>query len=264
MELWENFNQGGDRKAFASSGNFVIAFMGSGQTAHFENVGDSRFANIDPNHSSVSVKDEPLVFVANFRFSVGWGVVSGLQEALRDLERSAFATAFSAAIGISVSMLGGPVIASVIAVLGLIPAVIGTIQSLFMIAQSAGGIYSTATGTGTLYDKVEAFAHDFIIMAVGITVLTFSVITLDASLSILKSAAMELFGRKSRLTPSEVTQTYKGAKLITSFDGFAEYAKGYLDEDALQYAKGVLGNDANDVAKMQKIAQLVEDGRSDD
>ncbi|MDE6567608.1 MAG: hypothetical protein K2K70_07740, partial [Lachnospiraceae bacterium] len=165
------------------SGNFVIAFMGSGQTAHFDDVGYSRFANIDPNHSSVKMKDEPLVFVNNIGFCVGRGVVSGLQEAKEELGWSASAEVVSTAIGISVSMLGGPITATVVAILSLIPAVIGTIQSLFMIAQSAGGIYSTATGTGTIYDKAEAFAHDFIIMAVGIIVLRDSVKTLDASLS---------------------------------------------------------------------------------
>ena len=71
---------------------------------------------------------------------------------------------------------------------------------------------------------------------------------------------MDLLGRTSRLTPSEVTQTYKGAKRITSSDDFAEYAKGFLDEDALLYAKEVLGNDADDTAQLKKIAQLVEDG----
>ncbi len=260
MELWGNFNQGGDKTAFASSENFVIAFMGSGQTAHFDDVGYSRFANIDPDHSSVKIKDERLVFWANVSMSVGRGVVSGLQEALGDLELSASAAAVSTAIGISLSAIDAPVVVAVVAVLSLIAAVIGTIQSLFMIAQSAGGIYSTATGTGTIYDKLEAFAHDFIIMVVGIVTLKGSVKTIEASLSSFKSAAQELFGRKSRLTPSEVTQTYKGAKLVTSFDDFAEYAKGFLDDDALKYAKEVLGNDGDDTAKLKKVAQLVEDG----
>ena len=71
---------------------------------------------------------------------------------------------------------------------------------------------------------------------------------------------MDLLGRTSRLTPSEVTQTYKGAKRITSSDDFAEYAKGFLDEDALLYAKEVLGNDADDTAQLKKIARLLEDG----
>lgn len=75
-----------------------------------------------------------------------------------------------------------------------------------------------------------------------------------------KSAAQELSGRKSRLAPSEVTQTYEGAKLITSFDDFTEYAKGFLDDDALQYAKEVLENDTNDTARLKKVAQLIEDG----
>ena len=108
--------------------------------------------------------------------------------------------------------------------------------------------------------KLEAFAHDFTIMVVGIVTLKGSVKTIEASLSSFKSAAQELFGRKSRLTPSEVTQTYKGAKLVTSFDDFAEYAKGFLDEDALQYAKEVLGNDADDTAQLKKIGQLARDG----
>ena len=92
MELWGNFNQGGDRTAFASGENFVIAFMGSGQTAHFDDVGYSRFASIDPEHCSVEIKDEPLIFVANAGMSIGRGVVSGLQEALGDLELNASAS----------------------------------------------------------------------------------------------------------------------------------------------------------------------------
>ncbi|MDE6853411.1 MAG: cellulose binding domain-containing protein, partial [Lachnospiraceae bacterium] len=59
MELWGNFNQGGNKASFGSSGDFVIAFMGNGQTAHIDDVGYSRFANIDPDHSSVKMKDEP-------------------------------------------------------------------------------------------------------------------------------------------------------------------------------------------------------------
>ena len=176
------------------------------------------------------------------------------------MKLSASAAAVSTVIGVSLSALDAPVIVAAVAVLTLIATVIGTIQSLFIIAQSSGGIYSTATGTGTFYDKVEAFAHDFTIMVVGIVTLTGSVKSIEASLSSFKSAAQELFGRKSRLTPSEVTKTYKGAKLITSFDDFAEYAKGFLDDDALQYVKGALGNDAEDTARLKKVARLIEDG----
>ena len=78
MELWGDFNQEGDKTAFASSENFVIAFMGSGQRAHIDNIIYSRFANIDPYHCSVKMQDEPLVFVANMGMSIGKGVVSGL------------------------------------------------------------------------------------------------------------------------------------------------------------------------------------------
>ncbi|MDE6852644.1 MAG: hypothetical protein K2J67_09195, partial [Lachnospiraceae bacterium] len=87
-----------------------------------------------------------------------------------------------------------------------------------------------ATGTGTVYDKAEAFAHDFIILVAGILTLAGSMKALDAGLSSFQSATQELFGRKSRLTSSEVTQTYKGTKLITSFEDFIEYIKGFLDD----------------------------------
>ena len=177
-----------------------------------------------------------------------------------DLELSVSAAAVSSVIGISLSAIEAPVVVAAVAIIGLIAGVIGTIQSLFMIAQSTGGIYSTATGTGTFYDKVEAFAHDFIIMVVGMVTLTGSVKSIEASLSSFKSASQELFGRKSRLTPSEVSKIYKGAKLITSFDDFIEYAKGFLDDDVLQYVNEVLGNDADDTAKLKKVAQLIEDG----
>lgn len=43
---------------FGSSENFIIAFMGSEQIAHFDDVGYSRYVNIDPDHSSVKIKDE--------------------------------------------------------------------------------------------------------------------------------------------------------------------------------------------------------------
>ena len=129
-----------------------------------------------------------------------------------------------------------------------------------MIAQSAGGIYSTTTGTGTFYDKLEAFAHDATMLAVSLIFLWGTISAIKNCAALFKSASQNLIGRTSRLTASEVTQTYKGAKLITSFDDFAEYAKGYLNDDALQYAKEVLGNDADDAAQLKKIAQLIEDG----
>ena len=75
-----------------------------------------------------------------------------------------------------------------------------------------------------------------------------------------KSVALNLSHRTIGLTPSEVVEYSKSPNLITSFDDFAEYAKGYLDDDALQYAKEVLGNDVDDTARLKKIAQLVEDG----
>lgn len=49
-------------------------------------------------------------------------------------------------------------------------------------------------------------------------------------------------------------------KLITSFDDFLDYTKGFLDEDALRYAKELLNNDADGIVELKKIARLMDDG----
>ena len=97
-------------------------------------------------------------------------------------------------------------------------------------------------------------------LAVSLIFLLGTVSLVKNCAALLKSASLNLIGRTSPLTAFEVTQIYKGAKLVTSFDDFAEYAKGFLDEDALLYAKEVLGTDADDIARLKNIAQLVEDG----
>ena len=103
-------------------------------------------------------------------------------------------------------------------------------------------------GEGDKYDKAEAFAHDATMLAVSLIFLWGTVSLVKNCTALFKSASLNLFGRSSGVTASELTQTYKGAKLIYSFDDFAEYAKE------------VLGNDGDDTAKLKKVAQLVEDG----
>ena len=61
--------------------------------------------------------------------------------------------------------------------------------------------------------------------------------------------------------PAEAMETTKGADLVASFEEFAKYVKGFLEEDAFQYIREVLGADANNVSKLKKIARLIEDGQ---
>ena len=77
---WGNFNQGGDRTSFASSENFVIAFIGSGQRAYFDDDKDSGFANIDSAHDSVRIVDYPMVLEDSMSFRICRGILIGLQD----------------------------------------------------------------------------------------------------------------------------------------------------------------------------------------
>ena len=56
-----------------------------------------------------------------------------------------------------------------------------------------------------------------------------SLIFLWGTVSLFKSASQNLIGRTSRPTPSEVTQTYKRAKMLASFEEFTEYTKGFME-----------------------------------
>ena len=56
-------------------------------------------------------------------------------------------------------------------------------------------------------------------------------------------------------------ETTKGADLVASFEEFAEYVKGFLEEDAWSYVQSALSNDANDVSRLRKIAKLLEEGQ---
>ncbi len=63
---------------FACTKDFVIAFMGKDQWAHFDDDNLSRFKNIDPDYREVHRKDGLLVFVERLRYRVLKGVLSGL------------------------------------------------------------------------------------------------------------------------------------------------------------------------------------------
>ncbi len=259
MELWGDFDQDGDAMSFASSENFVIAFMGSGQVAHFDDK-NSEFANIDPVYSSVKIINYPVILEKSMSFRISRGILTGLQDALGIYELSQCAETLNASLKISmvasIEIISPMIIGSVTTLMEII----ATIQSVFTATAAVKGIYSTAMRAGNKYDKAEAFARDATMLAVSLIFLLGTVSLVKNCAALFKSASLNLIGRTSPLTASELTQTYKGAKLVTSFDDFAEYAKGFLDEDALLYAKEVLGNDADDIARLKNIAQLIEDG----
>ena len=259
MELWGNFDQDGDEMSFASCENFVIAFMGSGQVAYFDDK-YSGFANIDPAYSSVEIIDYPAILENSMSYRISRGILTGLQDVLGIYELGDCAEALTAALGITLAEVTPGIPQTVACSVTTLMEIIAIIQSVYTSAASAGGIYSTAMGEGDKYDKAEAFAHDATMLAVSLIFLWGTASAIKNCTALFKSASQNLIGRTSRLTASEVTQTYKEARLVTSFDDFAEYAKGFLDEDALLYAKEVLGNDADDIARLKKVAQLIEDG----
>ena len=193
-------------------------------------------------------------------FRISRGVLTGLQDALGIRELSDASAALIATLGITLAASTVIMPMVVVSAIGTIMEVISVINSVYMAASAVKGIYSTAMGAGNRYDKAEAFAHDATMLAVSLIFLWGTASAIKNSTALFKSASQNLIGRTSRLTPSEVTQTYKGARLLTSFDDFAEYTKGFLDDDALQYAREVLGNDGDDIAGLKKIAQLIEDG----
>ena len=61
--------------------------------------------------------------------------------------------------------------------------------------------------------------------------------------------------------PAEAIETTKGVDLVASFEEFAEYVKGFQEEDAWSYVQSALSNDANDVGRLRKIAKLLEEGQ---
>ena len=193
-------------------------------------------------------------------FRISRGVLTGLQDALGIRELSDASAALIATLGITLAASTVIMPMVVVSAIGTIMEVISVINSVYMAASAVKGIYSTAMGAGNRYDKAEVFAHDATMLAVSLIFLWGTASAIKNSTALFKSASQNLIGRTSRLTPSEVTQTYKGARLLTSFDDFAEYTKGFLDDDALQYAREVLGNDGDDIAGLKKIAQLIEDG----
>lgn len=168
MELWGNFDQSGNIASFASSENFVIVFMGSEQKAYFDDAKNSGFANIDSVHGSVKIIDYAMILEESMSFRISRGILTGLRDALGILELSDAAVALIATLGISLaaSMVIMPeVVANVI---GMIIGIIGVVNCAFTIVAATRGIYSTAMGTESKYDKTEDFAHDATMLVVSL------------------------------------------------------------------------------------------------
>ncbi|MDE6852489.1 MAG: hypothetical protein K2J67_08370, partial [Lachnospiraceae bacterium] len=143
MELWGNFNQGGAPASFGSCDNFVIAFKGNGQRAHFDNTDFSRIANIDPDYRFVSMDDKPLVFAGRMSYHIVKGILSGIQEALGISELNATAVAFLAGMGIGLTAATVLFPEVLVGALGVLGNVVMAVSSLYSMAEAAGGIYST-------------------------------------------------------------------------------------------------------------------------
>ena len=240
----------------------MIAFVGEGQKAHFDDIDYSGFANVDPAYSKYTMDDELIVSTGRMCYRLAKGFLGGMLEAMGLSELNATAVALMAGLGIAIAVGGAlspPVIAGVI---GTLFGILLTLSSAYGIAKAAGGIYSTATGTESIYDKAEAFAHDTAVMIVCIFYLKAGVSLLLKNLPVVcEAATQKLAGRSSRLNPAEAIETTKGADLVASFEEFAEYVKGFLEEDAWSYVQSALSNDANDVSRLRKIVKLLEEGQ---
>lgn len=269
MDVWNNvprgkFDQSGHAASFGSSGKFTIAFMGSGEhTAHFDNIEYSRFANIDIAHANVKMTDDIYESLDRYLFSIGKGLASGLQEALSIEELRDTVLTFMASYGISIAV--GAVIDPplILAIIGVLAAVISVISASFMVAQAIEGIYDTATSTGTVYQKAEAYAHDAVLLVMSVGAIIGSARELVNSVKTLRSLLEELKGRKTRFQPEEVLEnrptddniSAKELECIFSYDDFINCAKNYLDADALKYLNTELGNDSYNYTFLRKTAQ---------
>ncbi len=263
MELWGDFNQGGAPDSFATTKDFVIAFMGKDQWAHFDDDNLSRFKNIDPDYREVHMRDEPLVFAGRLSYRVLKGVLSGLQEALGINELNGVTVAYLAGIGLTLTAATVLTSGFILAAIGVLGSVVMAITSLISMAEAAHGIYSTAVGPGTSYDKAEAYAHDITLLVLSAINLKGSLTMLSNSVSLCRSAGKELAARKTRLRPSEVIAQARSSKHIVDFDDLISFAGDYLDADGVTFLRETMSEhaDCKNVSDLRDVARILELGK---
>lgn len=130
-------------------------------------------------------------------------------------------------------------------------------------AEAAHGIYSTAMGPGTSYDKAEAYAHDITLLVLSAINLKGSLTMLSNSVSLCRSAGKELAARKTRLRPSEVIAQARSSKHIVDFDDLISFAGDYLDADGVTFLRKTMSEhaDCKNVSDLRDVARILELGK---
>ncbi|MCH5267591.1 MAG: hypothetical protein J1E62_04520, partial [Lachnospiraceae bacterium] len=257
MELGGNFNQTGNENSFKTTGGFVIAFIGEKeQLVCFKTYEYAGFANIDPKYNEFMRTEEPDELMDRVIYRISKGFISGLKEAsgIEILEDIANNYAMLLGIGtlVAASVVFWPV--------GLVLSVCIAIYSIFIIAKSAGGIYSTLTGDGDIYDKAEAFGHDAALMLVSVFFLKGSVDGMAKNISACKNAVKGLIGRIKRFNLLEFLGTATSYETIVDYESFIKYASEFAEADALSYIKTV-AKETDSIETLKKVGKLLEEGK---
>lgn len=204
-----------------------------------------------------------MVFAGRMSYRVLKGVLSGLQDALGIDELNGVTVAYLAGIGITLTAATVLTSGFVIGAAGVLGSVVMAITSLISMAEAAQGIYSTAMGPGTSYDKAEAYAHDVTLLMLSAISLKGSMKIMSDSVSLCRSACKELAVRKVRLRPSEMIAEVRSSKYIVDFDDLLTFAGDYLDADGVKFLRETMLEhaDCNDVSDLRDVARILELGK---
>ena len=244
FELGGNFSQFGHAYSFASCENFTIAFVGEGeQTAYFQDIYNSDFANVDSNCNNFKRTNNILLDSGKVMYHLCLGILEGLQEMVAGLqemltppELSEQAKVILAALGISIGAATVLAPEVVIPILRTIFSTAAAFFSVFMVFCSVKNIYNTAMGEGDRYEKARAFGKDGINLIVNVFALRKEVPTAIKDGKKVKNILTELLynGYTSLKNPVRLSIIS-----ITCLDDFLQFIKGKVDADAEKYLKSV-------------------------
>ncbi len=248
MEIGGDFDQSGDAASFASSGNFVIAFLGSGiHKVHFTDSDYSGFANIDPAHNNIE-EIQDSISAGTAAIYITQGFIKGLGEALLDPELMVISGAFMAAYGLGTAILPATLMTAIV-----------ELASLIIIFVSVYMMYETWEDMGEVMDSDLSPKEKAVEFGRCGSLMLLSGMSLAGSLAMLSNpqmvrSSLETTKGMLRATVTEIKQMAK-ILTITDIASLISYCKGCATEEAMVYLQEVAME--KNVHQLHQLANIV-------
>ena len=256
FKLAGNLEQDGDPKSFATSDDFMIAFIGEGvHQVHCASMKSADFANVDPANDNYVMNDNSVQCTQRMIHYITLGIMEGIQETLLIAGLSAVARQMMTSLNITVAT--GTVLAA--------PVVSAAIPALILLALTISHAYAASGALNELHDAVISGENEYekarIYARTG-TKLLISVASIADDIGNILKTAKALKKIYQEAGRSGNTDAQGNVRLtVNSAESFLEIIKEFVDEDAYEYLEKIIESfDAEQLSDFAQIIQEVQEG----